>query len=233
MNKQQKTFLGIWIVIFILYTVLALSTHGRWFDMFSSTDCIVMFVLGAFALVVLLVCDLSALRRTGERGLFLGMPLLVYSYGFTTAVAATALRFIRFPGVPLWVGVALCVTMLAGGIAAAIGAHVSAGYIEEADAELAETTQVMRALSAQASTLESQVGRGPAQKSVHAVAEAIRFSDPVSSPTTVPIEANIRLSFENYRRAVLDGVDPQAIEAAQAELLALVAERNEVCRLNK
>jgi hypothetical protein len=233
MNKQQKTFLGIWFVMFALYIVVALALKGRWLGLFESTDLTVTFALGATALVVLLICDMLALGRTGEKGLFLGMPLLVYSYGFTTAVAGMALRFISLPHVPLWAVVISYCAMMAGGIAASVGAHASASYIDETDAELAEATQAMRALIARASTLEAQTGKGPARKSVHAVAEAIRFSDPVSSAATAGMEANVQQGFERFRKAVLDGADSQMLEGAAAELLALIAERNELCRLSK
>ena len=66
----------------------------------------------------------------------------------------------------------------------------------------------------------------------HALAEALRFSDPVSSAATADIEENLTGLLEELGSAVLDK-DYASVKTLCAKASTLLADRNRMCKLNK
>ena len=117
--------------------------------------------------------------------------------------------------------------------------------IQHQDEKLKKNVSVMR-------TLQSKVNRLPAlcddpniQKQVSALAEELRYSDPVSSEVpseytqaTVSVqdelqtEADLTAAIEDLQQAILDG-DKVAVMALCRKATVLLAERNRLCKLNK
>ena len=90
----------------------------------------------------------------------------------------------------------------------------------------------MRALQSKAVFVASQCEDAETKKALDAFAEALRFSDPVSSDALVDIEENLTGLVEELGNAVLDK-DFEGARTLCAKASTLLADRNRMCKLNK
>ena len=104
--------------------------------------------------------------------------------------------------------------------------------IRRQDARLQKDVFVMRELRSRASALAGQAQGMAVQEQLKKLADEFRFSDPVSSDATSPLESDLRACMDNLERALADG-DMESISKLCPKATALLEERNRICKLNK
>lgn len=104
--------------------------------------------------------------------------------------------------------------------------------IHNQDARLQKDVSVMRELRSRAGALAGQAQGEAVQEQLRKLADDFRFSDPVSSEATFPLESELRACMDNLERALTDG-DMDGVAKLCAKAAALLAERNRLCKLNK
>ena len=93
-------------------------------------------------------------------------------------------------------------------------------------------TDIMKTLQVRSQTIASLCNDPEAKKSLQHLAEAIRYSDPVSNDALAVSEAQIVEMLETLQSAVADGKNSEIPELCRkAEIL--LEERNKLCRLTK
>ena len=102
--------------------------------------------------------------------------------------------------------------------------------IQRQDAGIQKSVGNMRALQSRVRTLAGMDSGVSAQ--LAELSDAFRFSDPVSSDATVPLEKELAVMVDELQTAVSDG-DDAAAAALCRRCSATLAERNRVCKLNK
>lgn len=65
-----------------------------------------------------------------------------------------------------------------------------------------------------------------------AFSEEIRYSDPVSSPAIAEVEADLSAAIDELQQVVVAG-DAEAVKTSCRKGMAILAERNRLCKLNK
>ena len=90
----------------------------------------------------------------------------------------------------------------------------------------------MRSLQSKAMAILGLAGEGPVREAAGKFAEALRFSDPVSSETLREIESELSNCVDEIQRAVADDDSMGAI-ALLDRANVLLMERNRLCKLNK
>jgi hypothetical protein len=90
----------------------------------------------------------------------------------------------------------------------------------------------LRALQSKANALVNQAPDGESTAALTGLADALRYSDPVSSEATGQLEADLAATVDELQQAVVEGDQP-AIQALCRKATAVLAERNRVCKLNK
>ena len=134
--------------------------------------------------------------------------------------------------VPAWLAVILFVLLLG---AAAIGFIAAEGVrdeVERQDVVHKANVGTMRALQSKAVFVASQCEDAETKKALDAFAEALRFSDPVSSDALADIEENLTGLVEELGNAVMDK-DYSAARTLCTKASSLLADRNRMCKLNK
>lgn len=134
--------------------------------------------------------------------------------------------------VPVWLAVVIEAVLLA---AAALGLLTTGAMREEIvrqDEALRADVSAMRALQAKAFSLAGQAQDARLQSALKKLSDALRYCDPVSSAATREKEIELTLCVDDVEKALLDG-DAQAALDLLKRADALLAERNQLCRLNK
>ena len=109
---------------------------------------------------------------------------------------------------------------------------MAVNLVEKIDNKIATKTTFIRNLSVKAESLMNRAKSEAAKQECRKVYEEIRYSDPMSNDALSVIEAKITVKFDELRNMV--GVDDTAkIKDISDELILLIGERNNKCRLLK
>lgn len=133
---------------------------------------------------------------------------------------------------PWWIAVVLQAIVFGAGVIGLISADVVVEEINIQDEKLKKDVSLMRSLQSKLSLLDSQCEDASAAKAVKALAEELRFSDPVSSDAIAEIETELKAIVDELQQAVVDG-DSEATKQLCRKAIVVLNERNRLCKLNK
>lgn len=228
---MSKNKLRFYIVLAILFVVLSVIAFVLPFQ--KTLTFWLSYAFAAIAIAVQIYAYPKAFDGPSVKSKFYGFPLARVSTIYLIAQLALSVIFmVASKWVPAWIPVVLFALLLG---AAAIGFIAAEGVrdeVERQDVVHKANVTTMRALQSKAVFVASQCEDAETKKALDAFAEALRFSDPVSSDALVDIEENLTGLVEELGNAVLDK-DFEAARSLCAKASTLLADRNRMCKLNK
>lgn len=190
------------------------------------------YIFITLAFIGQLICAFFAFKADNKQKLFYNIPLITLSYGGLIAMLSAGAICMKIPFLPEWLGIILCLTVLAFNAVAVIKAVYLSSTVSEIDNKVKEKTYFMKNLTLDAlhlySTCESDALKPMAKK----VYEAVRYSDPMSSEALFNEENDVQLSFSEFKDAILRE-DMVSAEKAANKVLSDINLRNEKCKLLK
>lgn len=230
MNKIFRNYAICWGIFFALWNVIAFVTPGvMGAEKFTGGFWIgYLFILISFA--GQLACAWVALSRQKLTQLFYNIPLISISYVGLTLMLIVGSLTMAIPGLPNWVGVVVCATVLAFTAVSVLKAGAAAEAVHEIDQRVKAQTIFIRSLTVDAEGLVSRAQSEEIKTECRKVYEAVRYSDPMSSDALAGVESQITLRFADLSNAVL-AADADAVKSAAREVVLLVEERNKKCKL--
>ena len=176
-----------------------------------------MFLIGALMMARALgrKSDAAPAQLIGRKQVRRTAVFLVLHVLLLAAAAALGTK------VPLWAVVAAVAVLLVGGLIALIGIDGTRSAVQKAEKAMQTSTDAMKSFRTMADTLAARGGSPEAQKALRTLAEELRFSDPVSTAASRPLEERIG--------TLLSSVEEQDDSPERTELIrratALVRER--------
>lgn len=228
MNKNKLRFYIVLAILFVVLSVIAFAlplakTAAFWLS----------YLFAVIAIAVQIYAYPKAFDGPSVKSKFYGFPLARVSTIYLAVQLVLSLIFmLAGKWVPAWLAVILFVLLLG---AAAIGFIAAEGVrdeVERQDVVHKANVSTMRALQSKAVFVASQCEDAETKKALDAFAEALRFSDPVSSDALADIEENLTGLVEELGNAVMDK-DYSAARSLCAKASTLLADRNRMCKLNK
>lgn len=134
--------------------------------------------------------------------------------------------------IPVWVGVLIYVILFAAAAVGFIATDAIRENIEQQDEKLKIDVATMRKLQSDALVLTAKCKDANAQPALKKLAEALRFSDPVSKPALAEIEEKLVSCMVELQKAVSDE-NQEAVAAICAKFDEILIERNQLCKLTK
>ena len=232
MSKNRIRFYVSLAIVFAVFSVIAFVVLFK-----NNAVFWVSYAFAAVAALVQLYSYPKAFDFEGHdvRSKFYGFPLARLSTIFLAAQLTLSLLFMilgLFAKIPAGIPVVLFVVLLGGFAVGFIAADTMKEEIERQDVVHKANVGTMRALQSKAVFVASQCEDAETKKALDAFAEALRFSDPVSSDALTDIEENLTGLVEELGNAVLDK-DFEAARTLCAKASTLLADRNRMCKLNK
>lgn len=229
MNKSKIRAIVALLVVLALYNLVVFlvpfaKTATFWWS-YGFTW--VSFIVVAAAIYI------AFIQNPDARSRFYGFPIAKIGaiYGRFQLIAG-----LIFMAVGQWVSawVAIVVYAIALGAAALglISADAVVDEIRQQDTQLKKDVSAMRAIQSKMGRLAAQCQDPEAAAAVEALAEEIRYSDPVSNDSLTDAEADLGAAVDELVAAVVDG-DSEAIKQLCRKATALLNERNRLCKLNK
>ncbi len=232
MNKLFKKYLGYWVVLLVLFNVIAFVSVG-WANHEKYTASFwIGYVFISLCFIGQLACAHKALREDNLTKLFYNIPILKTSYsGLIASFVFGGLCMLISP-LPYWVGVILCAIILAINVIAVMKATVAAETVTDIDKKVKVQTFFIKSLTVDAETLMARAENEDMKAECKKVYDALRFSDPMSNEALAATESQITLRFSALTDAVSSG-ELAAVQSVARELVILVEDRNKKCRLLK
>ncbi len=231
MNQMEKKSVRPWLVL----AVLLAAYHAIVFLVpFDKTP--VFWISYAFTLVSFAVAALSiflAFRKPDARSRFYGFPIARVGVIYFLVQLALGIIFMALGRwVPSWLAALLCVLALAAAAIGMVGTDVVADEIHAQDARLKKEVAAMRSLQSRIGQLAAQCDGAETAGAVKALADELRYSDPVSSEGTAETEAELSALTDELQQAVADG-DAESTVKLCNRISGVLAERNRICKLGK
>lgn len=230
MKKQMKYYLPMWMVAVGLYNVVhfavprleGISDASFW----TCYGCIML------SFLVMLGCGLFALTPDRIEQRFLRLPLVNISYGLVWVMLLVGVVCRAVPVLPLWGVMGLCAVVMAFNFISILKASAAAEIITDREAALAQKTSTIRKLTAEAQALLVTCQTEETRAAVQQVAEALRYSDPVSNSVLTQYEVDIARKLGELTNQV-NANEVEKTQQTAADLCRFIAQRNTQCKLTK
>lgn len=132
----------------------------------------------------------------------------------------------------IWIPPVVCLVIFAIFAVLLISTYSGLKVVESVDEQSKKETAFIYHLTAEAELLAKQVSDADLQTELDSLYEAIRYSDPVSTPEVADVDSRIRGEMDVLKAAVTLNDAGKIHESAQKVSL-LIAERNQKCKLSK
>ena len=228
MSKNKLRFFVALAIIFAVLTVIAFALPLQ-----NTATFWISYIFAVIALAVQIYAFPKAFAGESVKSKFYGFPIARITTVYLVAQLALSLIFmLAAKWVPAWSPVILFAVLLGAVALGFFSSDVMRDEVERQDVVHKANVGTMRALQSKAVFVASQCEDAETKKALNAFAEALRFSDPVSSDALKDIEENLTGLVEELGNAVLDK-DYSATRTLCAKASSLLADRNRMCKLNK
>jgi hypothetical protein len=192
----------------------------------------VFFVSYGFTMVAFVVAGLAvyhAFKKPDAKSKFYGFPVARIGVIYLGVQLVLSLPFMIIgDNVEAWIPVLLFSIVLGGGLLGLIATELTSEEIVKQDVKLKNASSMMRSIQSKVMQLTTQCEEPMLKK----LAEEIRYSDPVSHESIADAEADLSAAVDQIQQAVLDE-DMESVATLSRQAMALVAERNRLCKLSK
>ncbi len=133
---------------------------------------------------------------------------------------------------PAWLYLVANTVILALALVGCIATQTARDEVERQGIAVASSTDLVRSFRASAQVLVLKYGDGPSGNDLRRLANAFRYSDPVSCTATQQVESALSKSMEQLQKALEKG-DADSTHKMIASLLTDLAARNVICQSAK
>lgn len=229
MKKNFKFYLLAWILLLAIFNIVAFVTPS-WQTLEKYTP---SFWIGYSFITVSfigqLVCAVYVFKEKDARKQFYKISLFTASYIGLAISFVVGIVFMIVPILPYWIGAIVCPLILSLNVIAVLKAKVAADIVSEIDDKIEKKRMFIDEMKHLSEDLLFRADTDQVKRACKEVNDAFRYSDPISVKELSDIENEILESFESLKQAVREN-DTEAVLNKKNELLALIAERNSLCK---
>ena len=224
-TKNKRTLTIVAFIIFAVYNaisfVLPFDRHFGFWVAYSFTILAILLSTGV---------GLFVIGQEGLKSKFYGIPLVYVTWSYLIAQVVIGFIEMILPSDFYRYEIILNVIILAICLIGLIVANTVKDEIEQIDEKIKEKVFFIKALQIDIEGTIVQAPTEAARKALNALAETIKYSDPMSSPQLAAIENRIEAKVFALKESISDS---DTVSAFCDELQQLFAERNSKCRLLK
>ena len=229
MKSGFKRYVIAWAALAILFNVIAFAAPG-WAGIEKYTPvfwtgyaCIMLSLIGN------LICARIAFRADSAKKLFYNLPLISIAYTSLIVSIIVGGLCMFLPMIPYWIGGIVCAVVLVIFILAVVKANTAAVLVESVDEKVQAKTSFIRNATVEAENLISKAKTPEEKAACKKVYEALRYSDPISSPESVEREEKIKEKMNEIANVVGTDATIQTTKTAD-ELIILINDRNRIVK---
>lgn len=233
MKKSFKIYSLIWTICLAVFNVITFVTPNEIGDVSKFSGSFwVGYIFITIAFLGQLACAFIVFKAENLEKFFYNIPLLSISYSGLVTMFIVGSIFMAIPVLPKWIGIIVCVIILAFNAIAIIKASAAADIVSGIDEKIKTQTFFIKSLAVDAQNLITLVKTDELRVKAKKVYEAIRYSDPMANLTLLELDAQIERQFAAFADAIKAEDAELAKETADA-LVEMVERRNQKCKLLK
>ena len=230
MKKNFKIYAICWAILVALFNVICFVTPN--IAKIYRTEYIKFggafwagYIFITLAFIGQLICAFVAFKAENAQKLFYNLPLIAVSYtGLILTIIFGALAM-AIPNLPNWIGIIVCLIVLAFTAIAVISAKAAGTVVANIDDKVKTNTAFIKEMTVETQNLMNRANAPKLKEYCKNVYEALRFSDPMSNDQLTDIESRIKEEFATFTDAVISD-DLDLTESSAKELINLIVERN-------
>ena len=226
MQKTFKSYIGVWTICLVLFNAISFIIPSE-----LKSNFWVGYIFITIAFIGQLFCANIAFKSENAQKFFYNFPLISISFVGTLIMLVVGGLTMTISTVPVWIGIILCLIVLAFTAIAIINASVASETVSNVDTKIKAQTLFIKMLIADATTLMSKAETKEAKEVTKKVYEKLRYSDPVSNDVLNSIESQITIKFKEFENSIIEN-SQNAISLGE-ELIILIDDRNTKCKLLK
>ena len=233
MKKSIGVYSVIWAICLAIFNVITFVTPNEIGGVSKFTASFwVGYVFITVAFIGQLVCAFFALKAENVKKMFYRIPMISISYTGLILMLIAGGIFMAIPTLPEWIGIIVCVIILAFNAIAVIKATAAVEVVGGIDEKVKTQTFFVKSLAADAQSLMASAKSDELRTEAKKVYEAIRYSDPMANDALAELDIQIKRQFNAFSDAVKAEDDELAKETADA-LAEIIERRNQECKLIK
>lgn len=233
MKKNFKLYVICWAILLAVFNAICFVTPSQVAGLSKFGGAFWSgYVFITLAFIGQLVCAYIAFKADNLKKLFYSLPLITISYSGLILTVVVGAACMAIPNLPNWVGIIVCLLILAFNAIAVVKATAAAEFVSAVDDKVKAQTQFIKMAAVDAQNITNRAQSAAAKAECKKVYEALRYSDPMSTPALEAEEAKISAALDELTAAVSAG-DDEKVTAAANELILLVKERNNKCKALK
>lgn len=224
--KKSLIYLGVAIGVFTLIACAMLANFNA------------MFVVAYLFCVLALATGWYTLRLTFKKGKdaksqFYGFPILrIGAIYVVIQFAASILSMIFAKHLPVGIMLPAFFVLFCFAAGGLLATSATRDEIDRQDQVLKKKVSKMRELQSMSRTMLQNCEDAELKKELEKLADALRYSDPVSSDALATTESNLSACMQELQASIIDGDISSALQLCKRAQQTLI-ERNRLCKLNK
>lgn len=233
MKKGFKYYLSIWVILLAVFNVAVFVSPGEagGYSKFGGAFW-VGYIFITLSFIGQLICAYIAFKADNLQKFFYNVPLIRISRIGLVLTAIFGTLCMAIPNLPNWIGIIICLAVLAFTAISVIKATAAGDIVSGIDEKIESKTSFIKLLTADAEALMSAAKTPELKAEVKKVYEAIRYSDPMSNAALEEINEQIKNQFSVFEDAV-KSEDSEHASSSSEELIILIDNRNKKCKLIK
>ena len=233
MKKNFKLYIICWAILLALFNVICFVTpnEAAGLNKFGGAFWIgYIFITASF--IGQLVCAYIAFKAENLKKLFYNLPLITLSYTGLVLTLVFGGAAMAIPNLPNWIGIIVCLIILAFTAIAVISAKAAGTVVSNIDEKNKTNAAFIKEMTVETQNLMNRANAPKLKEYCKKVYGALRYSDPMSKEQLTDIENRIKEEFAVFTDAVISD-DLDLTESSAKELIGFIDERNNVIRLIK
>lgn len=232
MKKNFKFYVISWVLLLIIFNVISIISPG-WITIEKTTP---SFWIGyAFinvAFIGQLICAWMAFKEDSAKKTFYNISLFTVSYAGLISTLVVGIICMIISPLPYWIGAIICPLILVVNIVAFIKAKIAINIVADVDEKVDRATAFIYQMREESESLLARAKGDDIKTVCKKVCDAFKFSDPMSKSDLVSVELEIKKHFDLLKKAITEG-NLEVVTLESEEVLALIAERNNKCKIKK
>lgn len=230
MKKNFKSYAIIWVILFAIFNAvvfIARSTMSEYFPFDASFWIAWAIVIVAF--IGNLACSYFAFKAENAKKMFYNLSIITLSWSALIAMLVVGCVLMLIPKCPAWIASIICILVLAFNAIAVVKAKWAGDTVNSIDEKIKVQTSFIKDITVDAENLIGRAKNGTVKAECKKVYEALRYSDPMSTPELSSIENTISAKMSDFA-TVVDEDDTEKVTELATEIVTLAKERNNKCQ---
>ena len=231
MNKKFNHYILLWAIMLAVYVIAAVV--ASFVLKVDNKSFFFGYVSVALAFFAEIACAWKVYKKDSLQKFFYNIPILKLLHGSLFLITVIGSACMLIPKAPVWAGAAAVLLIAAVTAVAVIKADAAAEIISDIDEKVAASTETVKKLRTEAASLRALAQDAETKNAVKKIEELLRYADPVSSPKTAGLEAQIAVRLADLKDMLVKKADTASIRDLCGKLETLILERNNIAKASK